>query len=563
MSLFIILNITRFKLIDLLLLLNFDWISSLFMSLVLFISRLVFIYSELYIEEEKNKIIFMWVLLIFVFSIMVIIVSLNLFRILLGWDGLGLVSYCLVIYYQNERRNRAGMITVLINRLGDIRLILRVIFIINFYSWGFKEFILERRKFKIIGLLVMFAAVTKSAQLPFRIWLPAAIAAPTPVSSLVHSSTLVTAGVYLIIRFNEYFFLGEFRELLIFMSILTIFFSGLCAIVEIDIKKIIAYSTLRQLGVIIMILSIGNYELAYFHLLSHAVFKAILFLSSGRVIHGIIGFQDIRIIGIIIKISPFISLIIILSRLSLRGVLFLRGFYSKDLILEIIYFININYLFIFIIFLSTVFTFLYSLRIIYYSILKNNIYFRVFRWEENYKFNVPIIILGCLTVFWGRIFSWLFFPLPKFLFLSLEVKLLNNFLIIIGLLFFLIFLIGGIFYNYLLIFTVRMIFLSFLWTRILKFLFLFSNKYYKFDQIWFEVLGTEIVYKEINKMSVFFNILNLRGRIKYIFIIFILIMYFIFYYSYSLIKNIALKKLRYLFKNIFRKFHFNNENVKY
>lgn len=188
----------------------------------------------------------------------------------------------------------------------------------------------------------------------------------------------MTAGVYLIIRFNEYFVSGIFSELLIFISILTIFLSGLCALVEVDIKKIIAYSTLRQLGVIIIILSVGVYDLAFFHLLSHAVFKAILFLSSGRVIHGIMGYQDIRIIGIILKLSPFICYIIMLSRLSLRGVLFLRGFYSKDLILEIIYFININFIFIFMILISTIFTFLYSLRIIYYSIFKNVFNFNMF-----------------------------------------------------------------------------------------------------------------------------------------------------------------------------------------
>lgn len=130
----VVLNISRFRFLDFLFLINFDWVSVLFLSLVLFISRIVFLYSILYMEGDKNRIIFMRVLLLFVLSIILMIVSMNIFRILLGWDGLGLVSYCLVIYYQNERRNRAGMITVLINRLGDIRLILRIVFLLNFYT---------------------------------------------------------------------------------------------------------------------------------------------------------------------------------------------------------------------------------------------------------------------------------------------------------------------------------------------------------------------------------------------------------------------------------------------
>lgn len=534
-TIIVVLNISRFRFLDFLFLINFDWASVLFLSLVLFISRIVFLYSILYMEGDKNRIIFMRVLLLFVLSIILMIVSMNIFRILLGWDGLGLVSYCLVIYYQNERRNRAGMITVLINRLGDIRLILRIVFLLNFYSWGFKEFINNENKIIIIGILVLIASITKRAQIPFRIWLPAAIAAPTPVSSLVHSSTLVTAGVYLIIRFNEYFVSGIFSELLIFISILTIFLSGLCALVEVDIKKIIAYSTLRQLGVIIIILSVGVYDLAFFHLLSHAVFKAILFLSSGRVIHGIMGYQDIRIIGIILKLSPFICYIIMLSRLSLRGVLFLRGFYSKDLILEIIYFININFIFIFMILISTIFTFLYSLRIIYYSIFKNVFNFNMFIWEEDKKFNFPIIVLGVLTIFWGCVFNWRFLPFPKFLFLNIEIKLINNFLILLGGLIFLIFLIKNINSSYILNFTIFIYFLRFLWVGGLNNLFNYSNKFYKFDQIWFEKFGMEEVYWDMNKIRSILYSLNVRGRIKYILLIFILLLYFIIFYSYSLI----------------------------
>lgn len=518
---FIILNLSCFNLIDFIYLMVFDWISVLFISLVILISRLVILYSYGYIGGDFNKYIFMYILLMFVVSILLMIVSLNLFRILLGWDGLGLVSYCLVIYYQSENRNRAGIITVLTNRIGDIGLIFRLLFLTNFYSWGIIEFNIIDKKILIVGIIIIVAAVTKRAQIPFSVWLPAAMAAPTPVSSLVHSSTLVTAGVYLIIRFNEFFVERVLREILLFMSVLTIFVSGLSALFEIDLKKIIAFSTLRQLGVIMLILSLGIYDLAFFHLLSHAVFKAILFLRAGRVIHGIIGYQDIRILGIISLVSPFISYIMVLSRLSLRGVLFLRGFYSKDIILEYIYIYNINWTMLLLIFISTIFTVLYSLRLVYYSRLKNNILIFRFNWIEDYKYNIPIFILGIITIFWGNVFSWLFLPIPYFFYLSYQVKLINLCLIFIGIVLFFVFYVNLMFRNIFNYFFSSIWFLSFLRRRIvLKSINLAYNNY-KFDQTWIEDIGRQGVLKEIIFFSGILSKVNIRRRIKYIFIFYI------------------------------------------
>lgn len=518
---FIILNLSCFNLIDFMYLMVFDWISVLFISLVILISRLVILYSYGYIGGDFNKYIFIYILLMFVVSILLIIVSLNLFRILLGWDGLGLVSYCLVIYYQSENRNRAGIITVLTNRIGDIGLIFRLLFLTNFYSWGIMEFNIIDNKILIVGIIIMVAAVTKRAQIPFSVWLPAAMAAPTPVSSLVHSSTLVTAGVYLIIRFNEFFVERILREILLFISVLTIFVSGLSALFEIDLKKIIAFSTLRQLGVIILILSLGIYDLAFFHLLSHAVFKAILFLRAGRVIHGIIGYQDIRILGIISLVSPFISYIMVLSRLSLRGVLFLSGFYSKDIILEYIYLYNINWTMLLLIFISTIFTVLYSLRLVYYSRLKNNILIFRFNWIEDYKYNIPIFILGIMTIFWGNVFSWLFLPIPYFFYLSYQVKLINLGLIFIGIVLFFVFYVNLIFRNIFNYFFSSIWFLSFLRRRIVLKSINLAYDNYKFDQTWIEDIGRQGVLKEIIFFSGILSKVNVRRRIKYIFIFYI------------------------------------------
>jgi len=192
-------------------------------------------------------------------------------------------------------------------------------------------------------LIIILAAITKRAQIPFSSWLPAAIAAPTPVSALVHSSTLVTAGVYLLIRFNYYLnFNKYFLFFLLLLGSLTILISGIGANYEIDFKKIIALSTLSQLGLIMRILSLGYIKLAFFHLLTHALFKALLFLCAGIFIHRIINFQDIRISGGFNNQLIIVIIFFNISRLALCGMPFLAGFYSKDIILEFVLISNVN-----------------------------------------------------------------------------------------------------------------------------------------------------------------------------------------------------------------------------
>jgi len=231
------------------------------------------------------------------------------------------------------------------------------------------------------------------------------MAAPTPVSSLVHSSTLVTAGVYLVIRLRIYFKDGGISNILIYMSVLTIFIAGLGANFETDLKKIIALSTLSQLGLMLLILSVIRFNLAFFHLIIHAVFKAILFLCAGVIIHGLGGGQDIRGIGARLKLSPAIRRLLVLSSMSLGGFPFLRGFYSKDLILETIYIINNRVLCIYFIIFSTMFTVTYSLRLIFYRVYKGSLgvrcqgYYEFFFYNRTYFFNRPIC-----SFFWEDIF---------------------------------------------------------------------------------------------------------------------------------------------------------------
>lgn len=384
-----------------------DWVSLIFLSFVLFISGRVFYYSGEYIEGEINLSRFIFLLAGFVGSIGLLILSPNLIRILLGWDGLGLVSYCLVIYYQNYKSLNAGTLTVLSNRVGDVLILLAIVWIINFGDWSFLAWIGSSRRIILASMLIILASLTKSAQIPFSAWLPAAMAAPTPVSSLVHSSTLVTAGIYLVIRLGWVYDFWM-NEILIVLSVLTIFMAGLGACFEFDLKKIIALSTLSQLGLMIYRLSLGLVKVALFHLLMHALFKALLFIRAGCIIHGFKGWQDIRIMGNIIISLPFISSCFVVSNLALRGIPFLAGFYSKDLILELSLIGELNFLSLLILFLSTGLTVAYTFRLIYYMVRRDY----VIRGSGNLRDGWGIIIKSCLglvtfSVFFGALISWL------------------------------------------------------------------------------------------------------------------------------------------------------------
>ena len=414
----------------------FDWIRLMFLSFVLFISSLVIFYRKDYIEGDLNLNRFILLVLLFVFSIVILILSPNLIRILLGWDGLGLVSYCLVIYYQNIKSYNAGILTALSNRLGDVAFLLAIGWILNYGSWNF-VFYLELIKLdyeiKIIALFIVFAAITKRAQIPFSSWLPAAIAAPTPVSALVHSSTLVTAGVYLLIRFNFLFIDTYLRRVLLLISGLTIFIAGLGANFEFDLKKIIALSTLSQLGLIIRILSLGFFKLAFFHLLTHALFKALLFICAGVIIHNIKNSQDIRDIGGLVFHIPITLACLNIANLSLCGLPFLSGFYSKDMILEIVLISQVNFFSFFLFFFSTGLTVSYSIRLFYYSFLKfiNQSSFNALN-DSSFVIQKSIVCLMIFAVVGGSIINWLIFPFLPLICLSFFFKMFTLLVCLLG-----------------------------------------------------------------------------------------------------------------------------------
>ena len=413
-----------------------DWISFLFIIYVLLISSVVIYYRKRYIRSEINLSRFIILVLLFVFSIILLIISPNIIRILLGWDGLGLVSYCLVIYYQNLKSYNAGILTALSNRIGDVFILIVIAWIINYGRWNYifyLNFIRNDYEIIIIGVIIILAAITKRAQIPFSSWLPAAIAAPTPVSALVHSSTLVTAGVYLLIRFNILLVDIFFLKILLLLSGLTIFIAGISANYEFDLKKIIALSTLSQLGLMIRILRIGFPDLAFFHLLTHAVFKALLFICAGVVIHIIRDIQDIRFIGGISYYIPITSLCFNISNIALCGIPFLAGFYSKDIILEIIRFRNLNLLIFFLYYISTGLTVFYTLRLIFYLIINDFNLISVFNlYDEDYIILKRIFTLLFIRVIRGRFLSWIIFSYPYIIYLPYNLKIIVIYVRLIG-----------------------------------------------------------------------------------------------------------------------------------
>nr|YP_009175532.1 NADH dehydrogenase subunit 5 [Ruidocollaris obscura]ALG66397.1 NADH dehydrogenase subunit 5 [Ruidocollaris obscura] len=406
----------------------FDWMSLLFMSFVMFISALVIYYSDEYMKGDLVINRFIILVLMFVLSMMFLIISPNLISILLGWDGLGLVSYCLVIYYQNVKSYNAGMLTALSNRVGDVALLMAVAWMLNFGSWNYiyyLDFMSISWEMNVISGLVVLAAMTSSAQIPFSSWLPAAMAAPTPVSALVHSSTLVTAGVYLLIRFNLLICETEISKFLLLISGLTMFMAGLGANFEFDLKKIIALSTLSQLGLMMSILAMGYAKLAFFHLLTHALFKALLFMCAGAMIHNMGNFQDIRYMGSFCRQMPLTTICFNVANLALCGMPFLAGFYSKDLILEVTSMSNLNMFSFFLYFLSTGLTVCYSFRLSYYSMI-GDFNYEVYHSlsDEGWIMLRSMIMLMVMAVLGGCLLSWMLFPSPMMICLPLELKTL-------------------------------------------------------------------------------------------------------------------------------------------
>lgn len=401
-----------------------DSLTSVMLIVVFTISFCVHLYSCYYMADDLNSSKFMSYLTLFTFFMTVLIVSSNFIILFLGWEGVGLCPFLLISFWNTRvQANKAALKAMLINRVGDYFILIGIILIaiifktLDFYTifslvhiYSFKFINFYFIKITVIDLICFFllvGAITKSAQLGFHGWLPDAMEGPTPVSALIHAATMVTAGVFLIIRCS---YLFEFSpiclKLLTYISSLTIVLFGFVGLAQYDIKKIIAYSTCSQLGYMMLACSLSGYNIALYHLFTHASFKALLSLSAGSIIHTMNNEQDLRKLNGIYNTMPLVSILFLIGSLSLIGFPFLSGFYSKDAIIELAFYYYENPL-IFVMAVTGVFlTSMYSFKILYFLFFKDNFNYKVnSNILKNYSFNylnfIPLIILGLLSIFVG------------------------------------------------------------------------------------------------------------------------------------------------------------------
>ena len=337
---------------------NIDPLSSIMLVVVTFVSALVHIYSIGYMSHDPYKPRFMSYLSLFTFSMLALVVSDNFLQLFFGWEGVGLCSYLLIgFWYKKETANNAAIKAFIVNRIGDFGLAIAIFLIFFFFGTiNFEEvfqitsqfaekkisfFGFELNLITLICVFLFIGAMGKSAQFLLHTWLPDAMEGPTPVSALIHAATMVTAGVFLVVKCSPIFEYSQFAlNLVTIVGMITAIFAASVALVQNDIKKIVAYSTCSQLGYMFFAAGVGAYHVAMFHLFTHAFFKALLFLGAGSVIHAFKDEQDIRNMGGVRKKLPYTYIFMLLGTLALTGFPFLSGFYSKDAIIEFAYLRN-------------------------------------------------------------------------------------------------------------------------------------------------------------------------------------------------------------------------------
>ncbi len=408
-----------------------DALSSVMLVVVTLVSSLVHIYSIGYMSHDPHKPRFMAYLSLFTFAMLTLVTSDNFLQLFFGWEGVGLCSYFLIgFWFKKDSANAAAIKAFVVNRVGDFGFALGIFLI--FYLFGTVNYtevfdqipqIVEKelmflgiqiKAVDLICILLFIGAMGKSAQIFLHTWLPDAMEGPTPVSALIHAATMVTAGVFLVVRCSPIFEYSPLTlNIITIVGMVTAFFAATVALVQTDIKKIIAYSTCSQLGYMFFATGVGAYNVAMFHLFTHAFFKALLFLGSGSVIHSFKDEQDINHMGGVYKNLPYTWILMIIGTLALTGFPFLSGFYSKDAIIEFAYLRgnSVGYYAAGVGILTALLTSIYSWRLIFKTFhgSYNNQKIKIEEIHESPLIMlIPLMVLAVGAIFAGFLFKDLF-----------------------------------------------------------------------------------------------------------------------------------------------------------
>ncbi len=407
---------------------NIDPLSSIMLMVVTLVSSLVHIYSIGYMSHDPHKPRFMSYLSLFTFSMLSLVVSDNFLQLFFGWEGVGLCSYLLIgFWYKRNSANNAAIKAFIVNRVGDFGLAVGIFLI--FYHLGtinYNEVFqlipqftnkeisflgFEIRLITAICLFLFVGAMGKSAQFLLHTWLPDAMEGPTPVSALIHAATMVTAGVFLIVRCSPIFEYSQFAlNVVAIVGAITAIFAASVALVQNDIKRIIAYSTCSQLGYMFFAAGVGAYHVAIFHLFTHAFFKALLFLGSGSIIHAFKDNQDIRNMGGVWKKLPYTWVLMLIGTLALTGFPFLSGFYSKDAIIEFAYFKHsivgnfVAYIGIFTAFLTAIYSWRLMFKTFHGKYMNKDLSLKETH-ESPLIMLIPLVLLAFGAIFSGYLFK--------------------------------------------------------------------------------------------------------------------------------------------------------------